>query len=111
MFVGSGRTVSQVPGIPVHEAILVFSTNLHHPLDLTTNKPPHFCRHYVELSPHHHRHHLLVIQLPTYLQQCLESVRKTHKERPSPPSACHRARRLQFSQPNSRHPSPAGTGT
>ena len=30
---GSGRTVSQGPVIPVHEAVLVlmFSTNLHHP--------------------------------------------------------------------------------
>ena len=82
------------PRVSRTRGMLVFSTNLHHPLNLSTNKPPHFCRHYVELSPHHHRHHLLVIQFPTDLQRCLESVRKTHKERPSRPSARRRAPRL-----------------
>ncbi|KAI0263887.1 hypothetical protein BGY98DRAFT_1045017 [Russula aff. rugulosa BPL654] len=35
------------PRAHVHEAVLVFSTNLHHPLSLSTNKPPHSCRPYV----------------------------------------------------------------
>ncbi|KAI0269587.1 hypothetical protein BGY98DRAFT_1013479, partial [Russula aff. rugulosa BPL654] len=34
------------PGTHVHEAVLVFSTILHHTLSLSTNKPPHSCRPY-----------------------------------------------------------------
>jgi hypothetical protein len=43
---GTARRVKSSPA-SVHEAVLVFSTNIHHPLSLSTNKPPHSCRPYV----------------------------------------------------------------
>ena len=65
--VASGLTLSQGLVQRVHEAVLVFLTNPHHPLtlSLSTNKASQFCRPYVYLSPHRRN---LVSQFPTNLQ-------------------------------------------
>jgi hypothetical protein len=66
--VTSGLTISQgLVQLTVHEAVLVFSTNPHHPLtlSLSTNKASQFRCPYVYLSPHRRN---LVSQFPTNLQ-------------------------------------------
>jgi hypothetical protein len=50
---------------------------------------------------------LLILQFPANFQQCLEGLRKTHKERSSCPSTCRPARGLQLSHRHSRRHSSA----
>jgi hypothetical protein len=96
------------PGFPEHEAVPYWCP-CSHPLHLTTNKALH-SRPYVSLSPHCHRQRHPVIQFPSHLQQCSESIRKAHKEGYCP-STRRRAPEMRISQRNSRRPSQASTGT